>query len=332
MEQQKRQRCFSAIQPTGQINIGGYLGAIKNWIKLQDQFDCIFAVADLHSITVRQTPSVLRRNSMDMLAILLACGVDADRHLLFLQSHVPAHTQLAWVLDCYTMFGELGRMTQFKDKSAKNADNINAGLFTYPVLMAADILLYQTDVVPVGEDQRQHLELTKIIAKRFNSLYGEVFTIPEGRIPEIGAKIRSLTDPSKKMSKSDENENSCVNLLDSRDVIIRKFKKAVTDSEARVYYGEGKDGINNLMSIYSSFTGKSYDDIEKEFDGKGYGDFKLAVGETVADKLKPIQDRYCGYMSDKAQLEQICRTSAERAAAEAEKTLRKVYRKTGFAV
>ena len=301
MEQQKK-RCFSAIQPTGQINIGGYLGAVKNWIKLQEEFDCIYAVADLHSITVRQDPALLRRNSLEMIAVLLACGIDADKHLLFLQSHVPAQTQLAWVLDCDTMYGELGRMTQFKDKSAKNADNINAGLFTYPALMAADILLYQTDVVPVGEDQRQHLELTRIIAKRFNSVYG------------------------------DENENACVNLLDPRDVIIRKFKRAVTDSEACVRYAEGKDGINNLMSIYSAFTDKSYEQIEREFEGRGYGEFKLAVAETVADGLKPIQERFCAYMSDKAQLQQICRDSAARADALAQKTLRKVYKKVGFAV
>lgn len=331
MEQQKK-RCFSAIQPTGQINIGGYLGAVKNWIKLQEEFDCIYAVADLHSITVRQDPALLRRNSLEMIAVLLACGIDADKHLLFLQSHVPAHTQLAWVLDCYTMYGELGRMTQFKDKSAKNADNINAGLFTYPALMAADILLYQTDVVPVGEDQRQHLELTRIIAKRFNSVYGDVFTVPEGKIPEVGAKVRSLADPTKKMSKSDENENACVNLLDPRDVIIRKSKRAVTDSEACVRYAEGKDGINNLMSIYSAFTDKSYEQIEREFEGRGYGEFKLAVAETVADGLKPIQERFCAYMSDKAQLQQICRDSAARADALAQKTLRKVYKKVGFAV
>ncbi|MGN0988748.1 MAG: tryptophan--tRNA ligase, partial [Eubacteriales bacterium] len=281
----QKQRIFSAIQPTGKLNIGTYLGAVKNWLTFQDTYECIYAIADLHSLTIRLEPAVLRKQAMEMFATYLACGIDPQKSLLFFQSHVPAHAELGWVLACYTMFGELSRMTQFKDKSAKHADNVNAGLFTYPSLMAADILLYQTALVPIGEDQKQHLEIARDIAQRFNGVYGDVFTIPEGFTPKVGARIKSLADPTSKMSKSDANENATVYLLDPKDVIIRKFKRAVTDSEASVRFAEGKDGINNLITIYSAFTGKTFEEIEREFDGKGYGDFKLAVGESVADVL-----------------------------------------------
>jgi tryptophanyl-tRNA synthetase len=325
-----KQIIFSGIQPTGKLNIGSYLGSVKNWVQLQEEYNCLYCVVDLHSLTIRIDPSVLRKNSMEMFAILIACGIDPEKNIIFFQSHVPAHAELAWILDCYTMFGELGRMTQFKDKSAKHADNVNAGLFTYPSLMAADILLYQTNLVPIGEDQKQHLEICRDIALRFNGIYGDVFTIPEGYFPKVGARIKSLAEPAKKMSKSDENENATVNLLDSKDVIIRKFKRAVTDSDSVVRYAEGKDGINNLMVIYSAMTGKSFEETEKEFDGRGYGDFKLAVGESVAEKLAPIQDKFNQLVNDKAQLEQIYRNSAEKAKTMAYKTLNKVYKKLGL--
>ncbi len=326
----QKQRIFSAIQPTGKLNIGTYLGAVKNWLTFQDTYECIYAIADLHSLTIRLEPAVLRKQAMEMFATYLACGIDPQKSLLFFQSHVPAHAELGWVLACYTMFGELSRMTQFKDKSAKHADNVNAGLFTYPSLMAADILLYQTALVPIGEDQKQHLEIARDIAQRFNGVYGDVFTIPEGFTPKVGARIKSLADPTSKMSKSDANENATVYLLDPKDVIIRKFKRAVTDSEASVRFAEGKDGINNLMTIYSAFTGKTFEEIEREFDGKGYGDFKLAVGESVADVLCPIQEKYSMFMNDKAQLEQIYRDSAAKAEWMANKTLTKVYKKLGL--
>lgn len=326
----QKQRIFSAIQPTGKLNIGTYLGAVKNWLTFQDTYECIYAIADLHSLTIRLEPAVLRKQAMEMFATYLACGIDPQKSLLFFQSHVPAHAELGWVLACYTMFGELSRMTQFKDKSAKHADNVNAGLFTYPSLMAADILLYQTALVPIGEDQKQHLEIARDIAQRFNGVYGDVFTIPEGFTPKVGARIKSLADPTSKMSKSDANENATVYLLDPKDVIIRKFKRAVTDSEASVRFAEGKDGINNLMTIYSAFTGKTFEEIEREFDGKGYGDFKLAVGESVAGVLCPIQEKYSMFMNDKAQLEQIYRDSAAKAEWMANKTLTKVYKKLGL--
>ena len=321
---------FSGIKPTGNLNLGGYLGAVKNWISLQDEYNSLYCIVDMHSITIRLDPAVLRKNSMELFGLYLACGLDPEKNTIFFQSHVSQHAELAWVLNCYSMFGELSRMTQFKDKSAKNEQNINAGLFTYPVLMAADILLYQADLVPVGEDQRQHVELCRDIANRFNGIYGDVFKLPEVYIPKVGARIKSLTNPTAKMSKSDNDENGTVNLLDPKDVVIRKFKKAVTDSEACVRYADGKDGINNLMSIYSAVTGKSYEEIEREFDGKGYGDFKLAVGETVADMLAGIQEKYKVITSDKAQLEAIFRTSADRARYMANKTLNKVYKKVGF--
>ncbi len=321
---------LSGIKPTGNLNIGGYLGAVKNWIKMQDDYNCLYCIADLHSLTIRIDPAVLRKNSLELFALYLSCGLDPEKNTIFFQSHVSQHAELAWILDCYAMFGELSRMTQFKDKSAKNAENINAGLFTYPVLMAADILLYQANLVPVGEDQTQHVEICRDIANRFNGIYGDVFTLPEAYTPKVGARVKSLTNPSAKMSKSDDDENGTVNLLDNRDTVIRKFRKAVTDSEACVRFAPGKDGINNLMTIYSAVTGKSFEDIEKEFDQKGYGDFKLAVGEAVADMLSGIQDKYKVYTSDKAQLEAIYRQGADRARYIANKTLSKVYKKVGF--
>ncbi len=324
-----KKRIFSGVQPSGNLTIGNYLGAIKNWTTLQDDYECLFCVVDQHAITVRQTPADLRRRTYEIMAIYIACGLDPVKNIMYVQSHVPAHVQLSWVLNCYTMFGELSRMTQFKDKSAKNADNINAGLFTYPTLMASDILLYQTDLVPVGADQRQHIELTRDIAIRFNSVYGDTFTVPEPYITK-GAKIYSLAEPSKKMSKSDENANAYVSILDKKDDIIRKFKRAVTDSDTCVCRADGKDGINNLMTIYSCFTGKSDEEIEKEFAGKGYGDFKLAVGEVCAESLAPIREEFDRLMKDKAYLEGIFRDNSEKASYLARKTLSKVYRKVGF--
>ncbi len=325
-----KKRIFSGVQPTGNLTIGNYLGAIKNWTTLQEDYDCLYCVVNQHAITVRQDPANLRKSTYETLALYLAAGLDPEKNTLFIQSHVSAHAELAWVLNCYTMFGELSRMTQFKDKSAKNADNINAGLFTYPVLMAADILLYQADLVPVGIDQKQHVELTRDIATRFNSIYSDTFTIPEPYMPKTGTKIMSLQEPTKKMSKSDANENATVRILDDKDTIIRKFKRAVTDSDTVVRYGEDKPGVSNLMSIYSCFTGKSFDEITKEFDGRGYGDFKLAVGEACADALAPVQSRFKELMKDKAYLEAIAKNGAETASYLARKTLSKVYRKVGF--
>ena len=325
-----KQTIFSGVQPSGNLTIGNYLGAIKNWTTLQDLYNCIYCVVDMHAITVRQVPADLRRRTYEILALYIAAGLDPEKNTLFVQSHVPAHAQLSWNLGCFTMFGELGRMTQFKDKSQKNADNINAGLFTYPVLMAADILLYQANLVPVGIDQKQHLELARDIATRFNNAYSDTFVIPEGYIPKTGMKIMSLQEPTKKMSKSDTNPNASVGILDNYDDIIRKFKRAVTDSDTVVKYADGKDGINNLMSIYSCFTNKTYEEIEKEFEGKGYGDFKLAVGETVADALKPVHNRFDELMKDKAYLESVMKNGADRASYIANKTLAKVNRKLGF--
>ncbi len=329
METQKK-RSFSAIQPSGTITLGNYLGAIKNWVKLQDELECIFAIADLHTITVRQEPANLRKNSIELLSMLLATGIDPEKSLLFCQSHVHQHAELAWVLNCYTQMGELSRMTQFKDKSAKHESNINAGLFTYPTLMAADILLYKADVVPVGEDQKQHLELSRDIANRFNNTYSETFVVPEPYIVKAGARVMSLQNPESKMSKSDENVNGFIALTDPEDVIIRKFKKAVTDSESEVVYREGKLGINNLLTIYSVITNTSIEDAVKEFEGKGYGDFKLAVGEAVASHLKPIQEKYNYFMKNKDYVVDVYTKSAEIASKIAESTLRKVYKKVGF--
>lgn len=330
MEQKDKKVLFSAIQPSGTITLGNYLGALKNWVSLQNEYNCIFALADLHTITIRQNPASFRKNTLEAYALLLACGVDPKKSIFFIQSHVHTHAELAWILNCYTQFGELSRMTQFKDKSATHSDNINAGLFTYPSLMAADILLYQADVVPVGADQKQHLELTRNIAQRFNGLYSETFKIPEPFIPKSGAKIMSLQDPKKKMSKSDQNVNGCIGILDDADTILKKFKRAITDSDSIVKYSENKDGINNLMTIYSAITGKSYNDIELEFKNKGYGDFKLAVGETVVNHLKPIQEKFKTLLSDRSYLENCYKESAEIALKISRKTLSKVMRKIGF--
>ncbi len=330
MEELAKKKVLSCIQPSGMLTLGNYIGALKNWISMQEEFDCTYAVADLHAITVRQDPQKFRQQIYSTAALLLALGIDPEKSNVFIQSHVAAHSQLAWILSCYTQFGELSRMTQFKEKSIKHADNINAGLFSYPVLMAADILLYKPDLVPVGADQKQHLEIARDIATRFNHIYGEVFTVPDAYIPKVGARVMSLQDPTKKMSKSDENVNSWVAILDSKDDIIRKFKRAVTDSEARVCIGEDKAGINNLIGIYSSVTGKTADEITKEFEGKGYGDFKLAVGEAVADELAPIKERYNTFISDKKQLEDIYRAGEQRAEYIANKTICKVMKKVGF--
>ena len=327
---QKKKTIFSGVQPSGILTIGNYLGAIKNWVGFQDDNDCIFCVVDLHAITVKQVPAELRRRTYETLAIYLACGIDPEKSTIFVQSHVPGHAELAWVLGCSTMYGELSRMTQYKDKSQKHAENVNSGLFTYPVLMAADILLYNTDLVPVGQDQKQHIELARDIANRFNTNYSPTFTVPEGFIPKAGAKIMSLTDPAKKMSKSDENVGGFISLLDDRDTVMRKFRRAVTDSETEVRRAEGKDGINNLMTIYSCFTGKSDEEIEAEFKGLGYGDFKEAVGLACADGLEPLQARFNELMADKPYLESIMKSGAERANYMARKTLSKVYRKVGF--
>lgn len=330
VQQERKKVIFSAIQPSGTITLGNYLGALKNWVSLQDEFNCIYALADLHAITVRQEPAKLRHNILEAYALLMACGIDLEKSIFFIQSHVHTHAELAWLLNCYTQFGELSRMTQFKDKSQKHADNINVGLFAYPSLMAADILLYQSDMVPVGADQKQHLELSRNIAERFNGLYGNTFKVPEPYIPKVGARIMSLQDPTRKMSKSDENANAWIAVLDKPDVIMKKFKRSVTDSEAKVRYAEGKDGINNLMGIYSAVTGHTYEEIESEFDGKGYGDFKMAVGEAVIEELRPVQERFERYMNDKAYLEQCYRKSAEIALRFSQRTLDKAMKKIGF--
>ncbi len=331
-QEQTRNKLFSAVQPSGAVTIGNYIGAIRNFAKLQDDHDCIFAVADLHAITVRQEAAVLRRNTLELMALFLACGIDPEKSVLFVQSQVPAHCELAWVLNTITYPGELSRMTQFKDKSARHADNVNMGLMDYPVLMAADILLYQAALVPVGADQKQHLELTRDLAIRFNNRYGDTFTVPDGYIlKESGARIMSLADPSKKMSKSDDNPNAFVTMADDRDTIIRKFKRAVTDSDNAIRYDpENKPGVSNLLTIYHAFTGKSIADAVKEFEGKGYGDFKLAVGETVADALVPIQAEKARLLQDKAYLNGIMARGAQEAARIARRTLSKVYRKIGF--
>ena len=330
MEEIAKKKVLSCIQPSGMLTLGNYIGALKNWLNMQEEFDCTYAVADLHAITVRQEPAKLRQQIYSTAALLLALGIDPEKSNIFIQSHVPAHSQLSWILSCYTQFGELSRMTQFKEKSAKHTDNVNAGLFSYPVLMASDILLYKPDLVPVGADQKQHLEIARDIATRFNHTYGDVFTIPDAYIPKVGARVMSLQDPTKKMSKSDENINAWVAILDSKDDIIRKFKRAVTDSEARVCIGENKAGINNLIGIYSAVTGKTAEQITAEFEGHGYGDFKLAVGEAVAEELRPIRERYETFIADKKQLEDIYRMGDEKAAYIANKTLSKVMKKVGF--
>ena len=329
-ETNEKKLIFSGIQPTGTFTLGNYIGAIRNWGPLQNEYNCIYSIVDMHAITVRQDPAKLRQNTLQAYALILACGIDPKKSTAFIQSHNPNHAELSWILSCSTQFGELSRMTQFKDKSAKHADDINAGLFTYPVLMAADILAYNADLLPIGADQKQHLELARNIAGRFNQKYGEFFTLPEPFIPETGARVMSLQDPSKKMSKSDENPNACVLILDDKDTIIRKFKRAVTDSEAEVCYREGKAGINNLMTIYSAVTGKTLDAITAEFAGKGYGDFKIAVGEAVADHLEPVRTEYEKLIADKAYLKECYTAGAETAFRITRKTLSKVYRKIGF--
>ncbi len=326
----RKKRILSCIQPSGIPTLGNYLGALKNWKTLADNFDGAFAVADLHAITVRQDPAKFRQQITSVLALLLAIGLDPEKSILFIQSHVPAHSQLAWVLNCYTQFGEMSRMTQFKDKSQSHADNVNVGLFAYPVLMAADILLYQADLVPVGADQKQHLEIARDIAQRFNTLYSPTFTVPEPYIGKQGARVMSLQDPLKKMSKSDPNPKSFISVFDAPEVIVKKIRSAVTDSEGSVRFADGKDGINNLMGIYSCCTGLDYAQIEAEFQGKGYGDFKAAVAEAVVEELRPVRERYERYVNDKAYLKDVAAQGAERASRIADRTLQKVMKKIGF--
>ena len=330
MEHEKK-TIFSATQPSGRITLGNYLGALRNWVALQDDYNAIYCVADEHAITVRQDPAALRRQSLELYAQFIACGLDPEKSIIFIQSHVPQHAELAWVLNCYTMFGELSRMTQFKDKSASHADNVNAGLFTYPSLMAADILLYQADLVPVGEDQRQHVEITRNIAQRFNGIYGDVFTMPEAYIPKVAARVMSLSEPEKKMSKSSPNENSFVLVMDKPEAIMRKFKRAITDSEGGIYRSPEKPGVTNLIEIYSAVTGMTPEAVENEFNGKGYGVFKPAVGEAVVEALRPIREETERLLGDKGYLETLYRQGAEKAAAMANRTLRKVHKKVGFA-
>lgn len=327
---EKKQVVLSAIQPTGTPTLGNYLGALKNWKNMADDYECYYAVADLHSITVRPEPAQLRRKTLEMYAFLLAIGLDPEKNTVFVQSHVSAHAQLGWILNCYTQFGEAARMTQFKDKSEKHPENVNVGLFAYPMLMAADILLYQANYVPIGVDQKQHLEITRNIADRFNGLYGETFTLPEPFIGKTGAKIMSLQEPTKKMSKSDTNVKAFISVLDDNDAIVRKIKSAVTDSEARVHYAQGKDGVNNLMTIYSCCTGKDFAEIEKEFDGKGYGDFKAAVAQAVVAELAPVRDEFNRLIADKSYLNACMEAGAQKAARVANRTLRKAMKRVGF--
>ena len=321
---------FSGIQPTGGFHLGNYIGALKNWNRMQDDYDCIYSVVDLHSLTVRSDPARLKEMIREASAMLLALGIDPKRSILFVQGQVRQHAELCWILSCYTQFGELSRMTQFKDKSSANPENINAGLFTYPALMAADILLYDTSLVPIGDDQRQHVELSRDVAGRFNGIYGGVFTMPEGFFPKVGARIMSLQQPLVKMSKSDPNENAKIMLTDSDGMIIKKFKRAVTDSGSEIRAGEGKEGIANLMTIYSALTGKSMDEVEKEFEGKGYGEFKTTVGETVVSVLSPLRTEYERILTDRAYLDGILKDGAERACERAERMLSKVKEKIGI--
>ncbi len=331
MTQEKKKTILSGIQPTGKLHIGNYIGAIKNWVAMQDEYQCYYTIVDLHSITIRQVPAELRKNTLDLAALLLASGIVPEKSVLFVQSHVPEHGQLAWVLNCFTQMGELNRMTQFKDKSAKHSDNINAGLFSYPVLQAADILLYQADKVPVGQDQKQHLELTRDIANRFNNAYSPTFTVPDPFIPKFGAKVMSLQEPDKKMSKSDENENASIFITDPDNLIRKKLMRAVTDSGNEIKYDEeNKAGVSNLMSLYHIATGKSFEKIEKEFEGAGYGDFKKAVGDAMVDYIRPVRDKFEEVRSDKKLLQEVLADGAQKASRTAFKTLRKVYKKVGF--
>ncbi len=327
----KKKILYSGMQATGKLTLGNYMGALKNWMTLNEEYECFFGVMDLHSLTVRQEPAEFRKRARDLFALYVAAGLDPEKNCIYFQSHVSSHAELSWILSCFTYMGELNRMTQFKDKAAKHADNINAGLYTYPVLMAADILLYQADVVPVGKDQLQHLEITRDIAQRFNSIYGDVFTIPEAYMGKAGAKIMSLQDPTRKMSKSDENANASVYLMDDADTVRRKFKRAVTDSKAEVRYDwDNKPGISNLMDIYGATTGKTTDEIEKEFAGKGYGDFKMAVGDAVAAMLTPMQTRFEELIKDKEYLDKMIKQNDEKAYYFSQKTLRKVKKKVGL--
>ncbi len=326
---------FSGVQPSGNITLGNYLGAIKNWVGIQDDYRCYYAIMDMHSITVRQNPAELRKRTLDLLKLYIACGIDPEKSLLFIQSQNHAHAELAWILNCYTYMGELSRMTQFKDKCAKHADNINAGLFTYPVLMAADILLYQADLVPVGKDQMQHIEICRDIATRFNGIYGDVFKMPEGYIPKAGAKIMSLQEPLKKMSKSDENPKAYISLLDDFSVISKKIKSAVTDSEGVIEYRRDDDekaGINNLLTIMAAVTGKTPEQVAAEYSGKGYGVFKNDVAEAVVEEIRPIREAYDKLSGDKQYLAEIYKKGAETAGRIAQRTLKKVYKKVGFVV
>jgi len=325
-----KKRIFSGMQPSGLITLGNYLGALNNWTKLQDDYDCLYCIVDMHAITVRQDPAKLRKQARDLLTQYLAVGLDPEKNIIYYQSHVPQHAELGWILNCYTYMGELNRMTQFKDKSAKHSDNINAGLYTYPVLMAADILLYQTDLVPVGEDQRQHLEITRDIAARFNGVYSDTFKIPEAYIGKVGARIMALQEPTKKMSKSDENKNNTITLMDEPSVILNKFKRAMTDSDNQVRFGEDKPGISNLLGIYCAVTGVSPEEAEREFANTGYGNFKVAVGEAVVAKLEPIQQRVKELEANKDYLDSVIKNGAEKAGRIAEKTLSKVQKKVGF--
>lgn len=327
---EEKKRIFSGIQPSGNITIGNYIGALKNFIGFQDEYECIYCVVDLHAITVAQVPAELRKHTLELLALYIAWGLDPEKSVLFLQSHVPAHAELAWALDCYAYVGEISRMTQFKDKSRKHSDNINMGLMNYPVLMAADILLYQTALVPIGVDQKQHLELARNLAIRFNNRYSETFVVPEPFIPKAGAKIMSLADPTSKMSKSDENPNAYVSVTDDADTVMRKFKRAVTDSENEIRFAPEKPGVSNLLTIYSAFAGCSVGDAEKHFAGQGYGELKSQTADAVIQKLLPIQAEQKRILADKAYLDGVLKTGAERAAYLANKTLRKVYKKIGF--
>lgn len=327
---QEKKVVYSAVQPSGNLTIGNYVGSIRNWIDMQDDYTCYFAIANMHAITVKQDPALLRRHTLELAALYIACGLDPEKCALYVQSMVPQHAELCWTLNTVTYVGEMQRMTQFKDKSAKHADNINMGLMDYPVLMAADILLYLADYVPVGADQTQHVEIARDIAIRFNNRYGETFRVPQALIVKQGAKIMSLQEPTKKMSKSDENINASVYLSDDKDTVIRKFRRAVTDSDNRIIASEDKPGVTNLLTIYCAFRGCTLEEAQKEFEGKGYGDFKLAVGETVADAIAPVQAEQKRLLADKAYLSGVLKEGAERAFRTARRTLNKVYRKVGF--
>ena len=327
---QEKKVVYSAVQPSGNLTIGNYVGSIRNWIDMQDDYTCYFAIANMHAITVKQDPALLRRHTLELAALYIACGLDPEKCALYVQSMVPQHAELCWALNTVTYVGEMQRMTQFKDKSAKHADNINMGLMDYPVLMAADILLYLADYVPVGADQTQHVEIARDIAIRFNNRYGETFRVPQALIVKQGAKIMSLQEPTKKMSKSDENINASVYLSDDKDTVIRKFRRAVTDSDNRIIASEEKPGVTNLLTIYCAFRGCTLEEAQKEFEGKGYGDFKLAVGETVADAIAPVQAEQKRLLADKAYLSGVLKEGAERAFKTARRTLNKVYRKVGF--